>query len=206
MRRFASLLLPGVILLTAYNPKQKPTQKGLNPLVRLYISVENNAMKVTNPTDTTITDDPVPIPREIVERTECFTFTEPGQELTGRPLGTDDVWKDYEHGHIVMWGGVIMNDLDNKKGRLGLNDYLLKVRDPCILTPTREGETENPMIVYISSKRMEDAEVAITKVYSEGNYSEVYRLFQELYAVIPMTTARWEAFKEEGSQWPPATQ
>ncbi|EEK17002.1 hypothetical protein PORUE0001_0064 [Porphyromonas uenonis 60-3] len=200
MRHFAPLLLLGAILLTACNPKQEPTQKGLDPSARLYINVRNNTMKVTNSTDTTTTDDPVPTPREVVERAGCFMFTEPRQGLTDRPLGIDDVQKDYEHERIMMWGGMIMNDFDNKEGRLELNDYFLKVRDLRILAPMREGETENPIIAYIPNKRMEDAEAAITKAYNEGNYNEVYRLFQELYTAIPTTTARWKALKEKGLQ------
>ena len=200
MRHFAPLLLLGAILLTACNPKQEPTQKGLDPSARLYINVRSNTMKVTNSTDTTTAEDPIPTPREVVERAGCFMFTEPRQGLTDRPLGIDDVQKDYEHERIMMWGGMIMNDFNNKEGRLELNDYFIKLRDLRILAPMKDGETENPIIAYIPNKRMEEAEAAITKAYNEGNYNEVYRLFQELYTAIPTTTARWQALKEKGEQ------
>lgn len=200
MRHFAPLLLLGAILLTACNPKQEPTQKGLDPSARLYINVRSNTMKVTNSTDTTTAEDPIPTPREVVERAGCFMFTEPRQGLTDRPLGIDDVQKDYEHERIMMWGGMIMNDFNNKEGRLELNDYFIKLRDLRILAPMKDGETENPIIAYIPNKRMEEAEAAITKAYNEGNYDEVYRLFQELYTAVPTTTARWKALKEKGEQ------
>lgn len=200
MRHFAPLLLLGAILLTACNPKQEPTQKGLDPSARLYINVRSNTMKVTNSTDTTTAEDPIPTPREVVERAGCFMFTEPRQGLTDRPLGIDDVQKDYEHERIMMWGGMIMNDFNNKEGRLELNDYFIKLRDLRILAPMKDGETENPIIAYIPNKRMEEAEAAITTAYKEGRYDDVYRLFQELYTAIPTTTARWQALKEKGEQ------
>lgn len=198
MRHFTPLLLLGAILLTACNPKQEPTQKGLDPATKLYINVRNQPMR--DATDTTATEDPVPTPREVVERAGCFMLTDPDTGLTDRPLGIDDVQKDYEHERIMMWGGMIMNDFDNKEGRLELNDYFLKVRDLRILAPMREGETENPIIAYIPNKRMEEAEAAITTAYKEGRYDDVYRLFQELYTAIPTTTARWQALKAKGEQ------
>lgn len=198
MKHFTPLLLLGAILLTACNPKQEPTQKGLDPATKLYINVRNQPMR--DATDTTATEDPVPAPREVVEQADCFLLTDPDTGLTDRPLGIDDSQKDYENNRIVMWGGMIMNDNNNKEGRLELNPYFLKVRDLRILALLRDGETEQRIIAYIPNKRMEEAEASITKAYNEGNYDEVYRLFQELYTAIPTTTARWEKLKEKGEQ------
>ena len=200
MRHFTPLLLLGAILLTACTPKQEPTQKGLDPATKLYINVRNNTMKVTNATDTTTTEDPIPSPREVVERAGCFLFTDPETGKPDCPLAIGDGQKDLENERIVMWGGQIMNDSNNKEGRLELNPYFLKVRDLRILAPMKDGETENPIIAYIPNKRMEEAEFAITTAYKEGNYDEVYRLFQELYTAIPTTTARWQALKAKGEQ------
>lgn len=198
MKHFTPLLLLGAILLTACNPKQEPTRKGLDPATKLYINVRNQPMRDTQ--DTTATEDPVPTPREVVEQADCFLLTDPDTGLTDRPLGIDDSQKDYENNRIVMWGGMIMNDNNNKEGRLELNPYFLKVRDLRILALLRDGETEQRIVAYIPNKRMEEAEVAITAAYKEGNYDEVYRLFQELYTAIPTTTARWQALKAKGEQ------
>lgn len=201
MRHYAPLLLLGAIMLAACNPKEEPAQqKGLDPSARLYINVRNNEMKVTNATDTTTTEDPIPTPREVVERAGCFLFTDPRTGKTDMPLAIGDEQKDLENERIMMWGGMIMNSFNNKEGRLELDDYFFKVRDLRILAPIPEGETEEPIIAYIPNKRMEEAEAAITKAYNEGNYDEVYRLFQELYTAIPTTTARWEALKAKGEQ------
>lgn len=201
MKYITPLLLLGVILLTACNPKQEPTQqKGLDPSARLYINVRNQPMRVTASTDTTATDDPIPTPREVVERAGCFIYTDPETGKKDMPLGIDDVQKDYENERIMMWGGMIMNDFNNKEGRLELNDYFLKLRDLRILGFMKDGETESPIIAYIPNKRMEEAEVAITTAYNEGRYDDVYRLFQELYTAIPTTTARWQKLKEKGEQ------
>ena len=198
MRHFAPLLLLGAILLTACNPKQEPTQKGLDPSARLYINVRNQPMR--DATDKTTVDDPIPTPREVVEQAITFLFTHPRTGQPDCPLGIDDKQKDYENERIMMWGGMIMNDFNNKEGRLELNDYFFKVRDLRILGVLRDGETEQPIIAYVPNKRMEEAEVSITKAYNEGNYDEVYRLFQELYTAIPTTTARWQELKKKGEQ------
>ena len=201
MRHFAPLLLLGAILLTACNPKQEPAkQKGLDPATKLYINVRNNTMKVTNATDTTTTEDPIPTPREVVEQAGCFLFTDPETGKIDMPIAIGDEQKDLENERIVMYGGKIMNDHHNKEGRLELDDYFLKVRDLRILAPIPEGETEEPIIAYIPNKRMEEAEAAITKAYNEGRYDDVYRLFQELYTAIPTTTARWNELKAKGEQ------
>lgn len=201
MKHFAPLLLLGAILLTACNPKQEPAkQKGLDPATKLYINVRNQPMRVTESTDTTTTEDPVPTPREVVERAGCFLFTDPETGKIDMPIAIGDEQKDLENERIVMYGGKIMNDHHNKEGRLELDSYFLKVRDLRILAPIPEGETEEPIIAYIPNKRMEEAEVAITTAYNDRNYDEVYRLFQELYTAIPTTTARWEALKAKGEQ------
>lgn len=198
MKYITPLLLLGAILLTACNPKQEPTQKGLDPATKLYINIRNQPMRDAE--DTTATEDPVPTPREVVEQAITFLFTDPETGKIDMPLGIDDVQKDYEHERIMMWGGMIMNDFDNKEGRLELKDYFFKVRDLRILGVLRDGETEQPIIAYIPNKRMEEAEASITKAYNEGNYDEVYRLFQELYTAIPTTTARWQELKKKGEQ------
>lgn len=198
MKYITPLLLLGAILLTACTPKQKPTQKGLDPATKLYINVRNKPMRDAQ--NTNATEDPVPTPREVVEQAITFLFTEPRHGLTDRPLGIDDVQKDYENERIMMWGGMIMNDSNNKEGRLELDDYFLKVRDFRILARLQGDEKEQRIIAYIPNKRMEEAEVAITTAYNEGRYDDVYRLFQELYTAIPTTTARWQALKAKGEQ------
>lgn len=198
MKYITPLLLLGAILLTACNPKQEPTQKGLDPATKLYINVRNQPMRDAQ--DTNTTEDPVPTPREVVEQAIAFLFTEPRHGQPDRPLGIDDVQKDYENERIMMWGGMIMNDFNNKEGRLELDDYFLKVRDCRILARLQGDEKEERIIAYIPNKRMEEAEVAITTAYNEGRYDDVYRLFQELYTAIPTTTARWQALKAKGEQ------
>lgn len=199
MKYFTPLLLLGAILFTNCTPKQEPTQqKGLDPATKLYINVRNQPMRDAQ--DTTATDDPVLTPREVVEQAITFLFTDPRTGKTDMPLAIGDEQKDLENERIMMWGGMIMNDFNNKEGRLELDDYFLKVRDFRILARLQGDETEQRIIAYIPNKRMEEAEAAITTAYNEGNYDEVYRLFQELYTAIPTTTSRWKALKAKGEQ------
>ena len=203
MRHYAPLLLLGAILLTACNPKEPSKQKQqiLDPTTKLYINVRTNAMKVTNATDTTTTDDPIPTPREVVEQAITFLFTEPRHGQPDCPLGVADEWKDLENERIIMSGEKIITDQDRKeRGDYHLNDYFLKVRDFRILARLQGDEKEQRIIAYIPNKRMEEAEVAITTAYKEGRYDDVYRLFQELYTAIPTTTARWNELKAKGEQ------
>ena len=200
-RLIHTALLIGTVLLTACNPKEPNKQQVLDPGAQLYINVRDNTMKVTNATDTTTTEDPIPTPREVVERGGCFLFTDPKTGKPDCPLAIADEQKDYENNRIVMWGDMIITDQDRKEaGDYHLNDYFIKIRDLRILAPMRDGETENPIIAYIPNKRMEEAELAITTAYNEGRYDDVYRLFQELYTAIPTTTARWQALKAKGEQ------
>ena len=201
MKHFAQLLLLGAIILSACNPKEPSKQQILDPTTKLYINVRNQPMRVTTATDTTTTEDPIPTPREVVERAGCFIFTDPKTGLTDRPLGIADEQKDLENERIVMWGDMIITDQDRKEaGDYHLDDYFLKLRDLRILGVLRDGETEQPIIAYIPNKRMQEAELAITTAYNEGRYDDVYRLFQELYTAIPTTTARWKALKAKGEQ------
>ena len=201
-RLILTALLIGAVLFTACNPKEPSKQKQqiLDPTTKLYINVRNNTMKVTNATDTT-TDDPIPSPREVVEQAITFLFTDPETGKPDCPLGVADEWKDLENERIIMSGEKIITDQDRKeRGDYHLNDYFLRVRDFRILARLQGDEKEQRIIAYIPNKRMEEAEVAITKAYNEGNYDEVYRLFQELYTAIPTTTARWQALKAKGEQ------
>lgn len=202
MKYITPLLLLGAILLTACDPKEEPNkQQVLDPAAQLYINVRSNTMKITNATDTTTAEDPIPTPREVVERAGCFIFTHPRTGQPDCPLGIADEQKDCEKNRIVMWGDMIITDQDRKEaGDYHLNDYFLKLRDLRILGVLRDGETEQPIIAYIPNKRMEEAEAAITTAYNEGRYEDVYRLFQELYTAIPTTTARWQALKAKGEQ------
>ena len=189
-----TMLLMGAILLTACTPKQTPTEsKLLDKGAMLYINLIDNTMKVTNATDTT-TDDPIPTPREVVERAGSFMYKDHKTGKPNMPLAIAPEQKDFENNRIKMWGEMIVEPDGT------LNDYFIKLRDLRILAPMRDGETENPIIAYIPNKRMEEAEAAITKAYNEGNNAEVYRLFQELYTAIPTTDARWKELKAKGEQ------
>lgn len=188
------MLLLGAILLTACTPKQAPTEsKLLDKGAMLYINVKEN-MRVTASTDTTTTDDPIPTPREVVEQAITFMYKDYETGKPNMPLAVGPEQKDYENERIKMWGEMIIEPDGT------LSEYFLKVRDFRILARLQGDETEQRIIAYIPNRRMEEAEAAITTAYNEGNYDEVYRLFQELYTAIPTTTARWQALKEKGEQ------
>ena len=193
-RLIHTMLLIGAVLLTACTPKQTPTEsKLLDKGAMLYINVRNQPMRVTTSTDTTTTD-PIPTPKEVVEQAITFLFTDPQTGNPNSPLAIGPEQKDFENNRIKMWGEMIIEPDGS------LIDYFFKARDFRILARLQGDEKEQRIIAYIPNKRMEEAEAAITKAYNEGNNSEVYRLFQELYTAIPTTTARWEALKAKGEQ------
>ena len=193
-RLIHTMLLIGAVLLTACTPKQTPTEsKLLDKGAMLYINVRQ-PMRVTTSTDTTTAEDPIPTPREVVEQAMTFMFTNPRTSKPNSALAVGPEQKDFENNRIKMWGEMIVE----RDGTL--NDYFLKVRDFRILARLQGDEKEQRIIAYIPNKRMEEAEVAITKAYNEGRYDDVYRLFQELYTAIPTTTARWQELKKKGEQ------
>lgn len=193
-RLIHTMLLIGAVLLTACTPKQTPTEsKLLDKGAMLYINVKDN-MRVTASTDTTTTEDPIPTPREVVEQAITFMYKDYETGKPNMPLAVGPEQKDYENERIKMWGEMIIEPDGT------LSEYFIKVRDFRILARLQGDETEQRIIAYIPNRRMEEAEAAITTAYKEGNYDEVYRLFQELYTAIPTTTARWQALKEKGLQ------
>ena len=194
-RLIHTMLLIGAVLLTACTPKQTPTEsKLLDKGAMLYINVKDQPMRVTTSTDTTTAEDPIPTPREVVEQAITFMYKDYETGKPNMPLAVGPEQKDFENNRIKMWGEMIIEPDGT------LSNYFLKVRDFRILARLQGNETKQRIIAYIPNKRMEEAEVAITKAYNEGNYDEVYRLFQELYTAIPTTTARWQALKAKGEQ------
>ena len=195
-RLIHTMLLIGAVLLTACTPKQTPKQtptesKLLDKGAMLYINVKDQPMRVT--TEEADTTDTLLTPREIVEQAGCFLYKDHKTGKPNMPLAIAPEQLDVENERIKMWGEMIVE----RDGTL--NDYFIKLRDLRILAPNKVPDEDN-IVAYIPNKRMEEAEAAITTAYNEGNYDEVYRLFQELYTAIPTTTARWKALKAKGEQ------
>ena len=52
-------------------------------------------------------------------------------------------------------------------------------------------------IAYIPNSVMREAQGRIEKAYNEGNYTEVYKLFNETFRFRPITGKKWRELKEK---------
>lgn len=87
--------------------------------------------------------------------------------------GFIDAHKDYETPALKMWGEDII-------GAGGLTRQFLYATDVYIVTNDRD------TIAHIPQTVLDEARVAIEAAYEAGDYTEVYRLFDEAYTFLPM--------------------
>lgn len=149
----------------------------------LYINVKADRLKAEDGDMQTLLT-----PKEIVQQAQGFLFTNPETGRPDSPLAVLDPQRDVENARIKMWGEQVISE----KGELV--DYFIDIRDLRIMG------MKDYVIGYVPNKVMEEAEKNIRRAYSEGKYDEVYRLFQEAYTAIPITTDEWKALKEKGEQ------
>ena len=178
-----------VLMVTACNTN-KP--KGLlKQGAMVYINVKNDGLKaMEGTTKDTNTEEKLYTPAEIVR--ECSNFCL--ETTDGRKdvlVGIGDEMKDYENNRIKMWGEQIITD----KGKL--KEYFIRAKDVRILGKD-PNEKDDPIIAYIPNKVMQEGWTKIKKAYDNGNYEEVYRLFQEVYTAIPITPSEYAKLREKG--------
>ena len=88
---------------------------------------------------------------------------------------------------LLMFSEDILNER-------GLDNFFLKGYDVLVLD--RQLDT----IAYIPNRVLRDAEEKIVKAYSDSNYTEVYKLFNEAYKFVPTTGKQYRKLKEKGLQ------
>lgn len=182
-----------VLMVTACNCGNKPNGKLLDPSAMLYVNVKDELPRAVN--EGTEAQERLLTPAEIVKESLNFCIDDPEGSVNVL-VGISDEMKDYDNNRIKMWGQQIITE----KGEL--KEYFIKAKDVRIIAGNVPGKT-NPtvdegIIAYIPNKVMQEGWVKIKKAYNEGNYDEVYRIFQEVYTAIPITPSEYAKLKAEG--------
>lgn len=183
--RMAVVAVLTVLALTACNG-DKPKKGLLKQGAMVYVNVKQEGLKAMEAMASK--DEARLTPRQIVEQALNFMFIDPETKKTDMNIGILDVQRDLENERIKMWGEQVIN----KDGTL--NDYFISLRDVRILG------LADAIIGYIPNKVMEKADKEIRQAYEAGEYEKVYKLFQEAYTAMPITTKEWNALKEKGEQ------
>ena len=187
--RMAVVAVLTVLALTACNG-DKPKKGLLKQGAMVYINVKQDGLKAME--GTTSTDEKLYTPEEIVKEAMNFCLDDPDGVINGLN-GISEKMKDYENNRIKMWGEQIISE-DGE-----LVEYFMKCKNVRICNGKYpDKDNHRNIIAYIPNKVMQEGWVKIKKAYDEGNYEEVYRLFQEVYTAIPITPSEYQKLVEKG--------
>ena len=212
-------LVLGAVALVGCNGKSQPTQKEKEPFYAkegsfLYLNVRNtNTMKTE--TEKQEEGNLLLSPLNIVKYADCIISVDTKNQQ-GIYAVTDKL-RDIENCRIKMWSEMVISKRPHKiEGERGsvqkwtlLDDGWISFRDVRLAVSnidpitTDDGvvlpaTTAPNVVAYIPNAKMDIAQKAIRKAWSEGNNEEVYRLFQEAFTFIPITDKAWKELKAKG--------
>ena len=213
----ALALVLGAVALVGCNGKSQPTQKEKEPFYAkegsfLYLNVRNtNTMKTETEKqkEGNLLLSPLNITKYSAGIISVDTKNQQGN------FGLSDDMRDIENSRIKMWSGMIISKRPHKvEGVWGsvqkwmlLDDGWISDRDVRLTVGYLQSVTTDDGVVipagihvvaYIPNAKMDIAQKAIRKAWSEGNNEEVYRLFQEAFTFIPITDKAWKELKAKG--------
>lgn len=188
MMRLKTIALLGVgLLLAGCNHTNKP--KVLDRGAMLYVNVKDNAPRAVEEA----TEEKLYTPKEIVEFSQNFCLDYANGEHVNVLLGIGDEMKDVANERIKMWGEQIISE-DGE-----LVDYFMTAKNVRVCSGIYpDKDNFRNIMAYIPNKVMKEGWVKIQKAYKDGNYDEVYRLFQEVYTAIPITPSEYAKLREKG--------
>ena len=105
--------------------------------------------------------------------------------------GFAETQRDYDLPALKMWGiDILLFDGQMRKDFIkGFDHILISIREDRITLDT---------IAYIPNEVIRLADIAIEKAYNEGNFPEVYALFNDAFTFLPITGEEWRELKEQG--------
>ena len=210
-------LVLGAVALVGCNGKSQPTQKEKEPFYAkegsfLYLNVRNiNTMKTE--TEKQEEGNLLLSPLNIVKYASTIISVDTKNQQ-GNYAVTDKL-RDIENCRIKMWSEMVISKRPHKiEGERGsvqkwtlLDNGWISFRDVRLVIgnidpiTTDDGvviPSHTRVIAYIPNAKMDIAQKAIRKAWSEGNNEEVYRLFQEAFTFIPITDKAWNELKAKG--------
>jgi hypothetical protein len=127
---------------------------------------------------------------EIVRQAESLSFYSPSFSGPGTRGFTKDQ-RDTINTRLLMFGTDIIDQFGNYVPEfIEGNDFVIRRN---LATPIQTPRWDT--IAYIPNSVIQAAKIAIQKAYAEGNYTEVYRVFDEAFTFIPCTAEEWRALK-----------
>ena len=211
----ALALVLGAVALVGCNGKSQPTQKEKEPFYAkegsfLYLNVRNiNTMKTE--TEKQEEGNLLLSPLNIVKYADCIMSVDTKNQQ-GNYAVTDKL-RDIENCRIKMWSEMVISKrphkIDGKRVEKWtlFDDGWISRRDVRLTVGYLQSVTTDDGVVipagihvvaYIPNAKMDIAQKAIRKAWSEGNNEDVYRLFQEAFTFIPITDKAWNELKAKG--------
>lgn len=127
---------------------------------------------------------------EIVRQAESLSFYSPSFTGPGTRGFTKDQ-RDTINTRLLMFGRDIIDQFGNYVPEfIEGNDFVIRRN---LATPVQTPKWDT--IAYIPNSVIQAAKTAIQKAYAEGNFTEVYRVFDEAFTFIPCTAEEWRALK-----------
>lgn len=127
---------------------------------------------------------------EIVRQAESLSFYSPSFTGPGTRGFTKDQ-RDTINVRLLMFGSDIIDQFGNYVPEfIEGNDFVIRRN---LATPVQTPIWDT--IAYIPNAVIKSARATIQKAYTDGDYTEVYRVFNEAFTFIPCGGEEWRALK-----------
>lgn len=128
---------------------------------------------------------------EIVRQAESISYFNPDIVSTSITRGFTKDQRDTINTRLLMFGTDIIDQFGNYVPEfIEGNDFVIRRN---LATPIQTPIWDT--IAYIPNAVIKSARATIQKAYAEGNYTEVYRVFDEAFTFIPCGGEEWRALK-----------
>lgn len=127
---------------------------------------------------------------EIVRQSESLSFYSPSFTGPGTRGFTQDQ-RDTINVRLLMFGSDIIDQFGNYVPEfIEGNDFVIRRN---LATPIQPPIWDT--VAYIPNAVIRAARTTIQKAYTDGDYTEVYRVFNEAFTFIPCSGEEWRALK-----------
>lgn len=205
MKKFIYILLAAVAFVACSSDEPAPINKGrLDPNAMVRIEAEKG-VKIRSTEDASTEDGEelltaLEIAKQgvVIDLVGAFDhnenpYTDGEVHYHSRTFGDNMRDTISENPALLMFSTDIIDDRGKLyKGFLYATDVVV-----CRANTTWTGKDT---IAYIPNSVLKEAREKIEKAYSDSNFTEVYRLFNEAYKFRPITAKQWKKLKAEGKQ------
>lgn len=190
---FAGLI---AILLAASSCDDKNDKnKRLDPDAMISLRMAKNVQNAPQTTESRANEDGHLSALEIVKQVREMYFTNrrnyPSSDEMAR--GFADAQRDFANERLLMWG----TDIIDQQGEL-TPEFIQAENVVLVRNDLADFRFKGDTIAYISNATLRAAETVIYAAYAQGDYEQVYKLFDQAYTFIPITGAEWRELQRQG--------